>query len=114
VATAKLALVHVPPAGVELSVVVSPTHKASEPVNVVGCGLTVTTVVLKHVPTEYDIVAVPPVTPVTNPVPDPTVAIAVLLLLQDPPAVVFVSVVVAPAHNTPVPAMSAKELIVIE
>ena len=41
-----LLLVHVPPAGVELSVVVRPTHITGVPVIVVGFGLTVTIAVL--------------------------------------------------------------------
>ena len=52
--------------------------------------------------TPYEIVAVPPVTPSTRPV-DPTVATDGVPLLQLPPAVASVSVVLAPAHNTPVP-----------
>ena len=49
-------------------------------------------------------VTVPPLTPLTIPVTDPTVAIAVLLLLQVPPVVVSLKVVVAPGHvlGTPV------------
>jgi hypothetical protein len=41
VATAVLLLNHVPPAGVLLSVVVSPTHIVGSPVIVVGSGFTV-------------------------------------------------------------------------
>ena len=39
-----LLLLHVPPAGVEFSVVVAPTHTVGFPVMVVGFGLTVTMV----------------------------------------------------------------------
>ncbi len=48
-------------------------------------------------------VAVPPVTPVTTPVPEPTVATAVPKVLQVPPVVVVVNEVVAPTHTTVVP-----------
>ena len=41
-----LLLVHVPPAGVEFNVVVSPIQTPVPPVIVVGLGFTVTTVVL--------------------------------------------------------------------
>ena len=41
-----LLLLHVPPAGVEPKVVVSPTHTFVVPVSVVGLELTVTTAVL--------------------------------------------------------------------
>lgn len=43
-------------------------------------------------------IAVPALTPLTMPVPEPTVAIAVLLLLHAPPVIVSLSVVVAPTH----------------
>ncbi len=59
-------------------------------------------------------VAVPAAIPVTMPVPDPTVAILVLLLLHEPPEVVLVNVVVAPAQTVKVPAISARELIVMD
>lgn len=41
----------------------------------------------------------PPVTPSTSPVSEPTVATAVLLLLQLPPVIEFTSVIVAPLHT---------------
>ena len=43
-----LLLLQVPPAGVEFSVVVRPTHTFVVPVNVVGFALTVTGVVIKQ------------------------------------------------------------------
>ena len=43
-----LLLLHVPPPGVELSVVVKPTQIESMPCMAVGFGLTVTTAVLIH------------------------------------------------------------------
>ena len=53
------------------------------------------------------IVVVPPLTAATAPVADPTVAMAVLLLIQVPPVVLFVSVVEAPSQRTNVPAIAA-------
>jgi hypothetical protein len=50
----------------------------------------------------YDIATVPSAIPVTIPV-VPTVAIAVLLLLHEPPVVAFVKVVTNPAHTLAVP-----------
>ena len=50
-------------------------------------------------------IQVPAETPVTIPVEEPTVAIAVLLLLQCPPAVESISVVVAPAQTLALPTM---------
>ena len=44
IATLPLLLLHVPPAGVEFNVVVSPTHTFNVPVIAVGEGLTVTIV----------------------------------------------------------------------
>lgn len=48
-------------------------------------------------------VAVPAVTPVTIPVPEPAVATPVLPLVHVPPAVVPISVVDEPAHMLIVP-----------
>ena len=52
-------------------------------------------------------VTVPPLTPVTTPVPASIVARAVLLLLQEPPLVALLSVVVAPGHTVKVPVIAA-------
>ena len=49
--------------------------------------------------------------PVTIPVPDPTVAIAVLLLLQTPPEVESLSAVVEPTHSVVTPSIG---LLVLE
>jgi hypothetical protein len=51
----------------------------------------------------YVMLAVPGETAVTKPDAEPIVATAGLLLLQDPPVIMFVSVVVSPLHNTNVP-----------
>src|ERR1043165_6087396 len=66
--------VHVPPAGVPVSVVVVPTHTTDEPVILgePGNGLTVITRVVVELPQElvvvYVIIAVPPEIPVTLPI----------------------------------------------
>ncbi len=56
------------------------------------------------------IVTVPEATPVTTPVDEPTVAIAVLLLLHVPPDVALLSVVVLPWQTLAVPVMGDKGL----
>jgi hypothetical protein len=101
VATDGVLLLHVPPVVVLLTVVVSPAHTCSVPVMAAGSGFTVTVAVrIQPVPSEYVIVAVaavvlPVSTPLTVPVAS-TVATAVLLLAQVPPAVVVLNTVVAP------------------
>lgn len=50
-------------------------------------------------------VVVPPATPNTDPVADPTDAIEVLLLLQLPPIVASVKVMEEPAHSVVAPLM---------
>jgi len=52
VATGRLVLVHVPPVGVPISVVVDPAHKVYVPVTSDGAALTVTVAVVIHAPTE--------------------------------------------------------------
>lgn len=97
-ATKKLLVDHVPP--VEgVNVVVPPTHKVEDPVNVAtGLALIVTVVVGLDTHPVVELVnvkvTVPSVTPVTTPA-FVTVAIDVLLLTHVPP-VVGDSVVVAP------------------
>ena len=54
-------------------------------------------------------VGFPPDTPVTTPEEDPTVARAVLLLLQVPPEVASVNVVVKNGQTTAVPPIAAGE-----
>jgi hypothetical protein len=51
--------------------------------------------------------AVPAVTPLTTPVPAPTVAIVVAPELHDPPVVASVKAVAAPGHTVSVPVMAA-------
>jgi hypothetical protein len=97
-----LLLLHVPPAGVLASVVVSPVQTPPPPVMAPGSGLTVTTAVdLQPELMVYVIVAVPLIpTPVTMPVDAPTVATVVVLLLQEPPAEAFASVIVRPEQTS--------------
>jgi hypothetical protein len=51
-------------------------------------------------------VDVPEATPPTTPVPEPTVATPVLLLLHEPPPVLLVSVVLLPTHMLVEPAIA--------
>lgn len=53
------------------------------------------------------IVTLPAATPLTTPVPAPTVATDVLLLVHVPPGVVFVKVVAEPAHTVEEPGVIA-------
>ena len=52
-------------------------------------------------------ITLPAVTPVTVPVSEPTLAIAVLLLVQVPPPVVVLSVVDEPAQTDEAPVIGA-------
>lgn len=58
-------------------------------------------------PVSYEIVAVPPATPVTIPDADPTVATDVLPLVHVPPLTELESVVLRPAHTMGMPAIVA-------
>jgi len=53
------------------------------------------------------ITTLPPATPVTTPLPDPTIAIAGFPLLHKPPGVASVSSAVNPAHTSAVPPIEA-------
>lgn len=53
------------------------------------------------------IVAVPELMPVTMPVPEPMVAMSVLLLVQAPPPVISESVADVPTHTVNGPVMAA-------
>ena len=116
VATAGVALLHVPPAVASPNVVVDPTHTERVPVIAAGNGLTVTVAVREHpVGKVYDITEVPAETPVTTPVDELTVATAGVALLQVPPAVALLNVVVDPTQTDIVPVITAGSgLIVIE
>jgi hypothetical protein len=107
VAMLVLPLIHVPPAIALLNVVVDPAHIVVNPVIPGGVGFTVIVVVTVLPETEYDITLKPAATPVTTPVPVPTVAAAVLLLIQVPPAVASLSLIVDPAQTADGPVMGA-------
>lgn len=57
--------------------------------------------------------AVPAATPVTMPVPDPTVAVAVLPLVHVPPDGEELNVVVAPSHTVAVPVIAPAALLTV-
>jgi hypothetical protein len=102
VATPVLLLLQIPPMEASDSVVVKPVHTVVEPVIVAGAALTVTILVSKQLPSEYEITAVPTATPVTTP-DEFIVATAVFALLHAPPPVAPVKVVVAVGQILVVP-----------
>jgi hypothetical protein len=78
------------------------------PAVVTGKAFTVTVeVAIQPVGKVYVIIDVPEDTPVTTPVPATTVATAGVALLQVPPAVASLSVVVDPAQTLVVPVIAA-------
>ena len=101
VATAALPLVHVPPVALLPNANVYPRQAFEEPV-IGPNGLTVTFLIEKQpvVVRIYEMGATPPLTPVTTPLEEPTVAIEVLPDAQVPPPVLFVKVIVWVAHTT--------------
>jgi hypothetical protein len=102
------ATLQVPPAGEPMAVVVDPAHTCKVPVMAVGSGLmSTTTERWQPVGSVYIMLAVPDVRPDTMPVPAPTVATAVLLLLQVPPVLVVLSVVVCPTQALVLPVITA-------
>ena len=105
-ATDALLVVHEPPETISLRLSVPPAATVAPPRIGPAAGLTVNVIVAIAVPTMYVIVHVPAETPVTIPVEEPTVATAVLLLLQTPPAVESVSVRVPPTQALGVPPMA--------
>jgi len=108
VATAVLLLLQVPDGVASLRVVVRPAHTFMVPVMAAGSGLTVSAVVaVQPVGKVYVMVRAPADTPVMIPVVLPAVASVVLLLLQVPPVVALLSVVVRPAHTLVVPLIAA-------
>ncbi len=74
-------------------------HTLKVPVIAAGDVSTVTICVTYVDPSVYEILAVPTATPVTIPVPEPTLAILPLLVLHVPPVVVFVIAIVVPLHT---------------
>src|SRR5947207_1816232 len=103
---AVLLLLQVPPLTPSVSSMLSFWHTTDGPRMAVGVGLTVTVVVTKQMPMAYVMVAVPTDTPQVIPV-APTVATAVLLLLQVPPPTASPRVVQVPTHILPSPVMGA-------
>lgn len=107
VATPVPPLVHVPPEGDELRVVFAPVHTDAVPVIAPGVVLTVTGAIAKQPPLSvYVILTVPAELPETIPEPDPTVAIAVLALVQEPPEGEELNVVLAPVQTEKVPVIA--------
>ena len=104
VATVVVPLLHVPPVVASLKLVVKPAQTFKVPVIAEGNGLTVKiAVVIQPVGKVYVIVALPLATPVITPVPEPAVAIVISLLLQLPPTVTSLNVVVKPEQTLSVP-----------
>ena len=104
VASPELLLVHMPPLVPSVRGMVAPIQTEVVPVIAAGDALTVIGVIALHPPLMvYVILAVPAETPVTTPVPDITVAIAVLPLLHAPPDVVLLNVVVKPVQTVAIP-----------
>jgi hypothetical protein len=101
-----LGVLHVPPAGVALRVVLLPIHAVSVPLIVPGAALTVTTAEVLQPPAVYTTVAVPGATPPIKPGLS-IVAIVVGVIDHVPPVVVVVSVVVRPTHSVRLPVMGA-------
>ena len=101
---------HVPPETASPSVKVPPTPTVVPP-DIGASGLTVNVIVAILVPNMYVMVHVPAEIALTIPVDEPTVAIAVLLLLQWPPAVESARVLVAPTHALAVPMMLWTEVV---
>jgi hypothetical protein len=103
VPTRVFALLHVPPPGELVNVVVEPTHTGVVGVIADGSALTVTTAVAAHpVGNVYTMVDVPGFTPVTYPK-GSIVATAMLLLLHVPPVVAFESETICDTQSDIVP-----------
>ena len=99
VPTAGVLLLQVPPAVLLPSVVVWPAHTSGIPLIVPGTALTVITIVFwQPVAGVLVIVAVPLLSPVTSPVVGFTDTVA-SALAHVPPAMLLVSVMVAPTHR---------------
>lgn len=105
-------LLQVPPLVALVNVMVAASHTALGPeiVPTVGNEIILTVLVSVTEPqaldTAYDIVVVPNVTPVTIPVPLPTVALAVLLLVHVPPEDGWLKVIVDDWQTDDKPEMS--------
>jgi len=99
-ATVGLELYHVPGPPASTNVVVCPWHTLSVPVGAGGGFTTVTSFVTLHdvAGTVYIIVVDPTATPVTTPV-EEILPMPGALLLQTPPGLASVSVIVEPTHT---------------
>ena len=110
VATLAAEVIHVPPAGAEVNVVVEPPQTVAVPVITSGNGVTVTVLVLTQPPLARVkvIVAVPVAVPVDTPEILPIEATEALLLVQpSPPPVTSLKVAVVPIHIVDGPVMGA-------
>ena len=109
VAMPVFALLHMPPPGVQLRVVVPVTHTNGVPVMAPGSAFTVTIIVRWQPVVAFlqMMVAFPAPAPVTMPLSEPTVATEVLVLLHVQPVVVVFSVVVSPTHSDALPVIAA-------
>ncbi len=108
VAMPVLLLVQIPPPVALDKVVPEPVHTVAVPVTAAGKALTVAVAEAKQpVLKVYVMPGVPAATPVIIPLAEPIVACAVLLLLQTPPPVALVRVVVRPTQTDAVPAIAA-------
>ena len=101
-----LGVLHVPPAGVALSVVLLPIQTVSVPLIVPGAALTVTTADVLQPPAVYTTVAVPALFP---PIKPGLSSVATVVGVTDhvPPVVVLLSVVVRPTQSVRLPVMTA-------
>lgn len=100
--------VHVPPLVVVVSAEVLPAHTLSTPPIDDGAGFTVTVAIAEQPvePIVYDMLAVPAVPPPIKPGAS-IVAIDGALLVQVPPGVALLSVVVPPTHRPREPVSAA-------
>ncbi len=96
----------VPPVGVPVIVTADPWHTWIGPLMPVGDGFTRTSTERLQPPDVYTILVEPPLRPLTTPV-DDTVPITGLLLLQVPPGVALLNVVVCPTHTLVPPVITA-------
>ena len=112
-ATVVSELVHMPPGMTSVKIILLPTPTFVPPVIAAGVAFTVTTVVTALPYTIYVITEVPAASPLTVPVDEPTIATAVLLLLQVPPVVASDKVIEEPVQTVAVPVMDDMPLTVI-
>ena len=95
-------MLHVPPVVPSVKVAGAPIHILAGPLITPGNALIVTFLLTAQLLVAYVMLTVPALTPVTSPDPS-TDPMAVLLLLQVPPATPSVSVMPLPAHKLPAP-----------